>query len=72
MSVGLSLAFAGCGGDTTAPTPNANSRPASNPVATTAQPKTKGAGGGLAEGGDLGVAERRALKQKERAAAPAK
>jgi hypothetical protein len=65
----LGLAVAGCGGDSTAPKPVVESAPETSPAKTKPQVKTKGKGGSLDEGGDIGAAERRAAKQKERKAA---
>ena len=73
ITLGLSLTLVGCGGESTTPKSGPESQAAANPAPPSAgakaSAKTKGKGGSLSEGGDIGVAERRAQKQKERAAA---
>jgi hypothetical protein len=68
-SLALSLAVVGCGGESPAPKSVADPTPKPPSADVKAPAKTKGKGGALSEGGDIGVAERRAQKQKERAAA---
>jgi hypothetical protein len=67
MVFGVSLAMAGCGGDSPPPKVDAAPVASSAPVTKSekAGPKGKNA---LAPGGDLSPRERRALKQKEKQA----
>ena len=69
MVFGVSLAMAGCGGESTpiVQTPSGDA-PITDAVAKSAA-KTKGAGGSLTEGGELTARERRAAKLKEKSPA---
>jgi len=71
LALAAGLTLAGCGGESTitpamdaAPNPPPKTGITSKPAAQA----TKGPGGSLVEGGELSAQERRALKQKERAA----